>query len=326
MQQVKQTRWGIIGLGNIANTFASDLAFVPNAILHAVASRDLNKAEAFKTTYAANKAYSSYETLAKDPDIDIIYIATPHVFHFENAKLCITYGKAVLCEKPMGMNANQVTELCDLAKKNKVFLMEAMWTAFLPNFNRLMELVDSEKLGKVISFKADFGFKADFIPTSRLFDKNLGGGSILDIGIYPIFACLSLLKKPTSITTNAIIGQTGVDESCIINFNYPKSLKAELKSTLLENTPTEIYIQFEQGVAILGPNFYGPSDLKVIESDGNEIIYPKNTQGSGYQFEATHVQELFHNKNIESSVMSHAKSIELATYLDIVLQEIGVIY
>ncbi len=327
MQQTRQVRWGIIGLGNIANTFANDLKHVPNAVLHAVASRNLDKAILFKTKHSANFAYGDYISLATNPDIDIIYIATPHVFHFENSKLCIENGKAVLCEKPMGMNADQVKELCDLAKKNKVFLMEAMWTAFLPNFNKLKELVLSKKLGKVTSFKADFGFKADFIPTSRLFDKKLGGGSILDIGIYPIFTCLTLLGKPTSITTNTIIGKTGVDESCKLDFNYPNKLKAQLTSTLLENTPTEIHIQFEKGVVTLGPNFYGPSDLKIIDTNTNkETILTKNTQGSGYQFEAIHIQELYIQNKIESPIMTHNKSIELATYLDKVLHEIGINY
>ncbi len=326
MKKHKQIRWGIIGLGNIANTFANDLQFVPNALLQGVASRNLEKAEAFKSKNGAIQAFDSYEALANNPDIDIVYIATPHVFHFENAKLCIENAKAVLCEKPMGMNAKQVIELCDLATKNKVLLMEAMWTTFLPNFNKLKNLVFTKKLGEVTSFKADFGFKADFKPTSRLFNKSLGGGSILDIGIYPIFACLSLLGKPISINTNAVIGKTGVDESCKLDFNYPNMLKAQLKSTLLENRTTEIQILFENGSAVLGPNFYGPSDLKIIDNDGNEIIYPKNTQGSGYQFEAIHIQELFIQNNLESPIMSHSKSIELATYLDKVLHEIGINY
>ncbi|WP_040472545.1 Gfo/Idh/MocA family protein [Aquimarina agarivorans] len=326
MSTTRQIHWGILGLGNIANTFASDLQFVTNAKLLAVASRNHEKAAAFKEKYGAQKAYNNYQALAEDPEIDIIYVATPHVFHFENAKLCLENGKAVLCEKPMTMSVAQVKTLCQIAIDNNCLLMEAMWTTFLPNFTRLKELVVSESLGKITQLKADFGFKSDFDPMSRLFDKKLGGGSIFDIGIYPIYACLTLLGKPDSISTNAVIGTTGVDESCTMKFTYHNSVEAHLFSSLRENTPTSVEIQFENGSAILGPQFYGPTELKIVDKNGNETTYPKYEQGNGYQFEAMHMQSLINEKKLESPVMTHAKSIELAEHIEAVIKKIGTDY
>ena len=321
----KQIRWGIIGLGSIAHTFAADLKLVPNAVLQGVASRSLSKATEFQAEFNAKEAFGNYEDLAKNSAIDVVYIATPHVFHFENTKLCLKNGKSVLCEKPMGINAKQVKELCNIAKENKVFLMEAMWTAFLPNYNRLKNLVASKELGNITSFNADFGFKAPNDPSGRLLNKSLGGGSMLDIGIYPVFACLELLGTPASISAEAKIGSTGVDENCKMLFSYT-SLKAELYCTIIKNTPTKIEIEFEKGKAVLGPGFYAPSNLTVTNALGDNKVYEKHTEGSGYQFEAIHVQGMLLQQKLESNVMSHAKSILIAECLDRVLEEIGLKY
>ena len=176
-------RWGILAPGKIAHKFAAGLPFVPGAELYAIGSRNSEKAKEFATQYHAPVSYGSYEALAGDPKVDIIYIATPHAFHMDNTLLCLKNGKAVLCEKPLAMNLRQVQAMVQAARDNNSFLMEALWSRFLPNITKAKEILKSGKIGRATHLVADFGFKADFDPKSRLFDPNLGGGALLDIGI-----------------------------------------------------------------------------------------------------------------------------------------------
>ena len=233
----KNIRWGIIGLGKIANKFATDLASIEHVELVAVASRNIQNANNFAEKYNAKKAYSSYEELAKDTNVDAVYIATPHSFHKEHAILCLQNKKAVLCEKPFAMNLSEVAEMIQVAKENNVLLMEALWSFFLPHFTYVLDLVKSEKFGKLKSLEADFGFHTPYNTDSRLFKKELGGGSLLDIGIYPIFAALATLGEPDAIDASATFFENGADASCDTVFQY-KNAKATLKSTLLEETPS----------------------------------------------------------------------------------------
>jgi len=318
------SNWGIIGLGTIANTFASDLKLVPKANLYAVASRDIEKAIAFRDTHNASICYSSYNKLANDPDVDIIYISTPHIFHYENAKMCLERGKAVLCEKPMSMSASQTKELFAIAKANNTLLMEAMWTAFLPNFQRLQEIINQKTIGTVKSAKIDFCFNAPKDPNHRLINKSLGGGTMLDIGIYNVFTSLELLGPPTTFEAIAEIGTTGVDLSCEITFYY-KNLKATLLSSFKEDTSTEISIEFENGTTVLGPQYFSPSNLKITTPPNIQTI-DKHSEGTGYQLEAIHFQNLYKNHQTESPILTPQKSIRLATYLDAILVKIDVSY
>ncbi|MGK0458654.1 MAG: putative dehydrogenase, partial [Polaribacter sp.] len=208
---IKKIRWGIIGLGNIANKFATDLARVENVELVAVASRNQQRAETFAVQHNSKRAYNSYENLVKDAEVDAVYIATPHSFHKEHAILCLQNKKAVLCEKPLAMNLEEVTEMILVARENNVLLMEALWTFFLPHFTYVLDIVKNEKFGKLKNLEADFGFYRDFDETSRLFKKEVGGGSLLDIGIYPIFAALAALGEPDSIDANATFFENGAD-------------------------------------------------------------------------------------------------------------------
>ena len=239
----KNIRWGIIGLGKIANKFATDLATIENTELVAVASRSQENADEFAKKYNSKKAYNSYLDLAKDAEVDAVYIATPHSFHKEHAILCLQNKKAVLCEKPFAMTLQEVTEMITVAKENNVLLMEALWTYFLPHFKYVLDLVKSEKFGQLKEIEADFGFYNEYNTDSRVFKKEVGGGSLLDIGIYPIFAALSTLGNPDSIDANATFFENGADSECNIVFKY-KNAKATLKSSLLEETPTACYFYF----------------------------------------------------------------------------------
>jgi len=323
--KTKTYKWGILGPGKIARKFAEGLAEVPGAELYAVASRSIAKAEEFAKEFNAPKFYGSYEDLVKDEEVDIIYIATPHVFHYEHSLLCLKHKKAVLCEKPFAMNKEQVNEMILTAKKENIFLMEALWTYFLPHYQYVLELVKSEKFGKITGLEADFGFEAPFLPEKRLFNKNLGGGSLLDIGIYPVFAALTLLGKPDTISAKAEFNETGVDESCSIVFNYQNGVRAHLLSTIDKTTPTTATINFEKARLTINRRFHEPTSVTILHNDQEETIsFDVNT--NGYNFEAEHVQQMLAQGRTESTVMSFEKSLELIGLLDGIREEIGLVY
>ncbi|HZJ37070.1 MAG TPA: Gfo/Idh/MocA family oxidoreductase [Gillisia sp.] len=323
--KTKTFKWAILGPGKIAHKFAKGLAEVPGAELYAVASRSLVKAEEFAKEFNVPKFYGSYEDLVNDKEVDIVYVATPHVFHYEHTLLCLKHKKAVLCEKPFAMNKEQVNEMILTAKKENIFLMEALWTYFLPHYQYVLELVKSEKFGKITSLEADFGFEAPYLPEKRLFKKDLGGGSLLDIGIYPVFAALSLLGKPDTISAKAEFSETGVDESCKVDFNYQNGVCASLYSTIKKMTPTIATITFEDATLTINRRFHEPTSVTILHNNQEEtILFDVNT--NGYNFEAEHVQQMLANGRTESTVMSFEKSLELIGLLDDIREEIGLIY
>ncbi len=321
----KIIRWGILGCGKIAHKFAQDLLAVPNAKLEAVASRNQQKSRVFGMRYHSNKYYDSYLELCLDATIDVIYIATPHVFHYEQTLMCLNHQKAVLCEKPFAMNATQVAEMIAAAKRNNIFLMEAMWTFFLPHYQYVLNLIQSKELGEITKLKADFGYRFDFDPESRIYNKKLGGGSLLDIGIYPVFAALSLIGFPDAIEAKAKMSRTGVDENCSIEFSYKNGTKAELFSSVIEETKTEAIITFEKGTIRIHSRFHEPSKLTIITENG-QIEKLFEIQTNGYSFEAGHVTELLLSHKKESSMMTFKKSLELIQLLDIIRSKIGLAY
>ncbi|SHI53203.1 Predicted dehydrogenase [Mesonia phycicola] len=325
--QSKIYNWGIIGLGKIAKKFATDLQSVERANLKAVASRSIEKAEDFAQDFHAENFYGSYTELINSPEIDVIYIATPHVFHKELTVECLKAKKAVLCEKAFGMNKAEVEEMIATAKKENVFLMEALWTHFTPHYNSVLEIIQQKKYGKVKSLTADFGFKAPLDFNKRLFNKKLGGGSLLDIGIYPVFAALTCIGMPQKIDASAQMSSTGIDEECVINFEYKNEVTASLKSTLLEKTPTECVIELENATVKLTSRFHQPPskiEITLTNGDTQTIDFPVHTLG--YNFEAIHVQEMLDLNRIESTIMTFEKSLNLISLLDEIRNKIGLTY
>ncbi len=325
MQKDKTIKWGILGCGKIAHKFAEDLLTIPNAKIEAVASRQLQKAQKFAYTYGANKYYGNYTELAKDSEVDVVYIATPHVFHYEHTLMCLTNKKAVLCEKPFAMNVSEVKEMIDTAKRNNVFLMEALWTYFLPHYRYVLNVIESEELGAIKSLKADFGFATTFDPNGRIFNKNLGGGSLLDVGIYPLFAALSILGYPDEIEATAKIGKTGVDETCTMQLSYNNGVFASLFSAITQKTNTEAIIQLEKGTITINSRFHEPSSVTIYQN-GKSKLYEFEVTTNGYSFEAIHAQEMLLQKRTESTIMSFGKSLQLITLLDEVRNKIGLKY
>lgn len=320
----KTIKWGIIGLGKIANKFATDLATIENAELYAVASRSQENADEFAQKYSATKAYNSYEDLAKDAKVDAVYIATPHSFHKAHSILCMQHKKAVLCEKPFAMNMREVDEMIAVAKEHNVLLMEALWTYFLPHYSYVLEIFKTKKFGKLKELKADFGFKPAYNVEGRLLKKEVGGGSLLDIGIYPIFAALSTLGTPTTIEANATFFETGADSECTMVFNYQEA-KAYLKSTLIEDTKTEAVFTFEDAVVTINTMFHQPSTVTILKEDKEEII-DFGYKTIGYNFETEHFNQLVREGKKESNIMTFDFSRKLIQLLDEVRREIDLVY
>ena len=322
----KIINWGIIGLGNIANKFAQDLLTVENAKLYAVASRSLKKATEFAQKYNANIAYGSYESLAKDSNIDAVYIATPHVFHKENTLLCLENGIAVLCEKPFAMHTEEVEQMIAKAKEKNVLLMEALWTYFLPHYQFVLKELANKTYGNILKLEADFGFKSNHSKTSRVWEKSLGGGSLLDIGIYPIFAALSTLGKPKNIKAQATFTDTKVDSSCDIEFNYDENVTAILKSSFIEDTPTEAVFYCEKGTIKINTQFHCPTTVTLIDVNGKEKTLDFNYKTIGYNYEIEHFNKLLRNEKTESNIMTFDFSEQLIKALDDVRNIINLHY
>lgn len=321
---MKTIHWGIIGLGKIAGKFAQDLATVPNCELVAVASRNQEKANEFAQKFNAQIAFDSYEKLAKSKEIDAVYIATPHSFHKEHSIICLNNQKAVLCEKPFAMNLDEVEEMITIAQENNVLLMEALWTYFLPHYKHVLDLIRTKKYGKVTKLETDFGFYTPFNTKSRVFQKEVGGGSLLDIGIYPIFAALSTLGNPDSIEAEATFFENGADATCDITFQY-KEARAFLKSSLLEQTPTEAIFTCEKAVIKINTRFHQPSSVVIIQKDKEEVSdFPCDTLG--YSFEIEHFNQLLREGKKESNVMTFGFSRNLMKTLDIVRNRIHLSY
>ncbi|WP_029038683.1 Gfo/Idh/MocA family protein [Salinimicrobium xinjiangense] len=321
----KKIKWAILGPGKIAKKFAASLREVEDAELYAVASRSLDRATAFAENEGVCNAYGSYEEMLQDKEIDVVYVATPHVFHHEHTLLCISYGKPVLCEKPFAINQGQVEEMIAAAKEKQVFLMEAMWTPFLPHIKYLMTLLESGRYGKIKKLTADFGFDAPFDENGRLYKKSLGGGSLLDIGIYPVFLAMHSLGLPEFIEAKAVLGKTGVDEDCDITFSYPNGAKAELNSSITKNTPITAVFELEKATISIASRWHNPSTITVSTDEGSESR-SFDVASFGYEYEAMHVQEMIRQGRTESTVMTFQKSLELISLLDEIRKQIGLEY
>ncbi len=318
-------KWGIIGLGKIANKFAEDLKLSENAILYGVASRNRDKARSFGERHGAIMHFDSYRGLAEHPEIDVVYVATPHSFHFENTMMCLENNKAVLCEKPMGMDSVEVGKMIEEAKSRKLFLMEGLWTRFIPATEKLLELLEEKAIGDVIAVRADFGFKGDLNLESRVYDKALGGGSLLDIGIYPIYLSLLILGVPTDMKVMARMAETDVDSHCTMLFDYGNSEKAILESTIEADTPTEAYIYGSKGRIRLHSRFHHTREI-TLTRDEEEKTFDIGYVGNGYFHEIEEVNGCLLAGETESRKLPLGTSSNLMTLIDRVKEKIGLRY
>lgn len=319
-------RWGILGTGAIAQTFAGDLSRVPGAQLVAVGSRTREAAEHFGARFGVPRCHASYEALAMDPEVEVIYIATPHALHHANARMCLEAGKAVLCEKAFTLNAREAADLIALAQERGLFLMEAMWTRFLPMMSHIRGLVAGGRIGELRMVMADFGFRAPFEPTSRLFDPHLGGGALLDVGIYPVSLASSLLGTPTRITAMAHLGETGVDEQGGIVFGYEGGKLALLAAALRTRTPTEAHLLGTEGRITLHHPWFIPTRLTLSVDGHPDETREMPFEGSGYQFEAAEVMRCLHEGKTQSDLMPLSETLSIMQTMDEIRRQWGLHY
>ena len=323
----KTYNWAILGCGKIARKFAADLKTLPNARLYAAASRSIENAQEFAADLGFEKAFGSYEAMVNDPEVDVVYIATPHSHHLEHALLCLNHKKAVLCEKAFALNSKEVKLMTEASKKNKTFLMEAFWTRFQPSFLKVMEIIQSGELGALKMVRSDFAFNAEYNPEKRLYNVGLGGGSLLDIGIYPIFMSLMAFGKPSEIKTLASFCPTGAEESIMMSFNYPEGTIASLVSSFASYSSTQTEFSFENGFVRLNRRFYTPTSLTYWKNwEEEKIITFEKGLGNGYELEAAHVMECLDAGKTESDWMPLSLSADLMEIMDRVRKEAGIVF
>ncbi|WP_375435054.1 Gfo/Idh/MocA family protein [uncultured Hymenobacter sp.] len=318
--------WAILGLGNIAHKFAESLTLLPNARLHAVASRSTTKAQEFAARFGVPHAVGSYEKLLTIPGIDAVYIATPHSEHHDHTLLCLRGGLPVLCEKAFALNARQSHDMISTAQEKSVFLMEAFWTRFFPAINKALELLAAGTIGEVKHLAADFGFAADYKPEARLFNPELAGGSLLDIGVYPLFISKLFLGEPQEIRAVAVPAATGVDQNCAMVLSYASGATASLFSTLAAQTDNQCVLYGSKGQLHLTGRFHAASGITLHLTGQEPQVIPCEKQGFGYHYEAQHVQECLEQGLTESPMLPLQFSQELMQLLDTVRQQIGLRY
>ncbi|MFI5932588.1 Gfo/Idh/MocA family protein [Actinoplanes sp. NPDC051494] len=319
------TRWGILGTGGIASTFASDLPLVPGAELAAVGSRTQAAADAFASKHGAARAHGSWADLAADPDVDVIYVATPHASHHAASMVCLEGGKAVLIEKPMTLDLAQSAQLVQEARTRGLFLMEAMWMRLNPAVRRIRDLIGDGAIGDVVTLHADFGLQGPFEPSHRLRDPAQGGGALLDLGVYPLHFADLMLGNPSTVHSWARLTPEQVDETTGVLLGYASGAVAALTCSIAGESRNNATITGTLGRIELPSGFFNPQEFTLVrggKAETFELPYP----GRGYQFEAIEVQRCMAEGELESPLVPHTTTLDLMTLLDTIRAEIGVVY
>jgi len=317
--------FGILGPGRIANRFAEAFSVVPEARVLSVASRDNHRAKEFAKQHNVQHVYSSYDELIADPDVDIIYVATPHAFHCEQTLHCLKGGKAVVCEKPLGINARQVRQMIDQARASSEFFMEGMWSRFFPAIQHVVEQLAKGVIGEVTWVKSDFGFTAPVNHGSRVYDLKLGGGAHLDVGVYPQFLALLLLGRPQSIASTSELAPTGADATTKAIFTYDRST-AEVYSSIVNDTPKVAEITGTAGKIELAGPWYKTSEVKTTLTSGTVIQNSFPILSTGFEYEIREIVNCLTAGKTESDRMPHRFSLMMAEVSDEVRRQGGVVY
>ncbi len=321
-----KTRWGILGTGRIAGDFATGLAAEEDATVVAVGSRTQETADRFADRFGIPNRHPTYDALAADPEVDIIYIATPHPLHKENTIACLQAGKAVLCEKPFAINANEAQEMIDCARANGVFLMEAMWTRFLPHIRDMARRIQEGQIGDIRLIQADFCYRAPLNPERRAFDPRLGGGALLDVGVYPISLAHHLLGEPARVASMAHLGVTGVDELAGMLFQYEDGALAVMSTAVRANSPDTLLISGTQGEIRAESRWWAPSGF-TITRDGREpeTVHPE-VVGNGWNYQAVECGRSLRAGRTEHELMPLDESLAIMRLMDGLRAEWGLRY
>jgi predicted dehydrogenase len=318
-------RWGILGTGGIARAFALDLAYLGDHTVAAVGSRSLESAQAFAADFPGSLPYGSYEELVK-ADVDAIYVASPHPMHEEHALLAMRAGKPVLCEKAFTINAKQAENLVNFSQQEKIPLMEAMWTRFLPHIRIIKEIIAAGTLGDIQTIHADHGQYIPIERALRLWEPELGGGALLDLGIYPLTLAHLVLGTPQSITAVATLTDKKVDLQTSMILRYESGAHAMLSCTMAVRSSVAAVIAGDKARIEIDGSFYAPTSFRVITRDGVVTQYPNTYEGGGLREEAQEFARVVRAGEIESPLMKHATSLELMRQMDEIRTQIGVKY
>ncbi len=319
-------RWGILGAGKIAGKFCQDLKLVKDAKIAAVGSRSIQKAQHFGEQYNIPYCYGSYEELAKSDEVDIIYIATPHHGHHTNTLLCLNNNKHVLCEKPIGVNATQTEEMIQCAQDNNKFLMEAIWTAFLPATIKVQQLISEGAIGNIKFIQADFGFKAPYDPQGRMYNPNLAGGALLDIGIYPLFLTHLLKGTPNHLHAYSIMTDTGVDATTMVQMIWDDGCASSQYSTILSDTNTEALISGDKGRIIMHRRWHETKQIS-LHQDGQEVrTWHFEDPCLGYKYEILECHRCLSDNRLISDIIPHQFSLNLSRSMDLIRRQIKLVY
>lgn len=322
----KRYRWGIIAPGKMAAKFAKGLKLLENAELYAVGSRDIERATKFAEDHGFKKYYGSYEELAADPYVDIVYIASPHSHHRDHTILCLKNKKAVLCEKAFALNSAEVEEMIAEARIRNVFLMEALWPPFQPYYKKAYELLGSGLLGNIIHMHGCFSFIPPFYPDDRKFNIALGGGSLLDIGIYPVIDALTFIGMPDEIKADALFGLTGSEESVSAILKYANQQMASIYSSYRTNAGIESRILCENGNLLLSRG-RDMNQRVIISLNGKEPeTFVFTPPALGYHWEAEEVMRCLDNGLTESSLVPLTFSRNLINILDKIRNDAGIVF
>ncbi len=318
-------RWGIIGPGRIAEKFAKDLTVVPDAKLYAVASQSGSRQLA--DSFRVPSFYDNYQALAADPAVAAIYIATPHNSHYQNARLCLEAGKPVMVEKPLTVNAAQAEELVSLAQAKGVFLMEALWTRFLPAFRRVRGWLEAEEIGEVLMMRSSFNARMAFDAGGRHYDPDLAGGSLLDLGIYSLAVSQSVMQaNPTSIQAQAVVGSTGVDECLAVNLQYASGAISQFSTMFRGHSANGMEVFGTRGKISIESWFF-KAESAHLERYGRQ---PERFRGKfrrgGFEYQIEEAGRRIRAGEIESPLMSHTDSLANLRVMDEIRRQIGVRY
>lgn len=321
----RPVRWGILATGKIARSFARDLALLPDAQIAAVGSRRLEAAEEFATQYDVAAAYGSYEELVADPTVDVVYVATPHALHKENVLMAFDAGKPVLCEKALTLNARDAEELVSVAREKKLFFMEAMWMRCNPVIRRLKQLSDGGHLGQIQQVRADLGSYVDLPETDRMLAPELGGGALLDMGIYALTFAHLFLGEPEQVEAVATLSTSGIDLNISLSLGYDSGAVASLSSTMTAWSPRTASIATERGRVDLVEPFHQPTSATWV-SDGITQVIEEDVIGTGLANEALEVIRCLRNGETESPLVPLDETVAVMRLMDRIRQKIGVRY
>lgn len=319
-------RWGILGAGGIAATVSADIAATPGNMLQAVAARDAARAADFASRHGVARSYSSYAELVADPAVDVVYLATTHGQHLEHALLALRAGKALLVEKAFTLNAAQAREVAAEALAHGLFCMEAMWMRFHPLVRQAAALAGSGRIGDLVGVRADLSRYFEYDPTHRLFDLGVGGGALLDLGVYPATFAWLILGRPDTVQATGSLAPTGADLTAALQWGYADGRVAQIYTSAAGNSPLAALITGTAGWISVEARIHHPERLVVHDAEGDEVLTAPPVRGNGYGDEIAEVARCLRNGELESPLVPLADTIGILTVIDEARRQLGVRY